>query len=425
MAREKYSIDKQEGKEQILKHAAGLFGDRPENLKNLIETVCQQILEAEIAQHLNADPYERTQGRQGHRNGYKTRSLKTRMGELNLSVPQARDGSFSTQLFARYQRSEKALCLALMETVIQGVSTRKIEKITQSLCGTDFSAGTVSNLCKTMDGELNKFRNRDLSGVSYPYLLVDARYEKVRQNGVVCSQAVLIIAGVNEQGYREILLVDSANLESAATWTLVFQRLKERGLKGVTLIVSDDHKGIKAAVEKEFTGTLWQRCRVHFLRNTMGLVSQKERANIVKTLHYIWEAEDLKAARERIRKVVTLYQDKHPKVADIIEGGAEETLTVLTLPEEHRKRLATNNLLERLSQSVKQRTRPVRIFPNRDSLLRLITAVLLEIHEDWISGHRYLNVSKNKEVYAYDQSLDSLLREAQLEEVFVPEFVNA
>ena len=176
MAREKYSIDKQEGKGQLLEYAAGLFGDRPENLRDLIETLCQQTLEAEIAKHLNADPYERTAGRQGHRNDYKPRSLKTRVGELNLFVPQARDGSFSTQLFARYQRSEKALCLALMETVIQGVTTRRVDKITEILCGATFSAGTISNLSKTMDEELEKFRNRDLSGVSYPYLVVDARY---------------------------------------------------------------------------------------------------------------------------------------------------------------------------------------------------------------------------------------------------------
>lgn len=178
-------------------------------------------------------------------------------------------------------------------------------------------------------------------------------------------------------------------------------------------------------MEKEFTGALWQRCRVHFIRNVMGLVSRKERKNIVKALHYIWEPDDLKTARERIRKVVALYQDKHPKVADIIEEGAEETLTILALPEEHRKRLATNNLLERLSQSVKQRTRLVRIFPNRDSLLRLITAVLQEIHEEWITGHRYLNMSKNTEADAHDESIDSLLQDAQLNEVLVPEFVTA
>ena len=423
MAGRKYSTEGQTGKEGLLEYAAGLFGDKPENLKRMLETLCQNILEAEIAEHLQASPYERTQDRQGHRNGYKQRSLKTRVGKINLAVPQARDGSFSTQLFDRYQRSEKALCLALMETVIQGVSTRKIDRITYALCGTDFSAGTVSNLCKTMDGELEKFRNRDLSGVSYPYLMVDARYEKMRQNGVVTTQAVLIIAGVNEQGFREVLLVDSANLESESTWTLVFRRLKERGLKGVVCVVSDDHKGIKAATEKEFTGALWQRCQVHFLRNLMGLVSRKERANVVKALHYIWEAEDLKTAQERIRRVVTLYQKKHPRVADLIEEGTEETLTVLALPQEHRKRLATNNLLERLSQSIKQRTRSVRIFPNRNSLLRLISAVLQEIHEDWISGHRYLNMSQEKEVDA--EPVDYLLQDVRLEEVFMPEFIAA
>jgi transposase-like protein len=425
MAEIKYSTDRQAGKEGLLEYAAGLFGDSPENLKHLVETLCQKILEAEITQHLKAGPYERTENRQGHRNGYKPRSLKTRVGTLNLWVPQVRDGSFSTQLFNRYQRSEKAICLALMETVIQGVSTRRIDRIAKTLCGTDFSAGAISNLCKSMDDELERFRNRDLSGTSYPYLVVDARYEKVRRQGTVVSQAILIIAGITQEGYREILLVDSADLESEATWTMVFQRLKERGLKDVRYVVSDDHKGIRTAVEKEFTGCLWQRCRVHFIRNLLGLVSQKARANIVKALHYIWEAGTLEKGRERIRKVVAIYQDKHPKVADLIEEDAEETLTVLALPKEHRKRLATNNLLERLSQSIRQRTRVVRIFPNGASTLRLISAVLLEIHEDWISGHRYLKMSKNKEADAYDESIDVLLQETQLNEVFEPELVMA
>ncbi len=421
MAKIKYSTDGQADKEELLKYAAGLFGDSPENLKHLVETLCQNILEAEISEHLKAGPYERTSNRQGHRNGYKPRSLKTRVGTVNLWVPQSRDGSFATQLFDRYQRSEKAICLALMETVIQGVSTRRINRITKVLCGTDFSATTVSNLSKTMDEELEKFRNRDLSGTSYPYLVVDARYEKVRRGGTVVSQAILIAAGITQEGYREILLVDSADLESEATWTEVFRCLKERGMKGVTCVVSDDHKGIKSAVEKEFTGCLWQRCRVHFIRNLIGFVSHKERANIIKSLHYIWEAETLEQARIRIRKVVAIYQDKHPKVANLIEQSAEETLTVLALPEKHRRRLSTNNLLERLSQSIRQRTRVVRIFPNSESALRLITAVLLEIHEDWISGYHYLTMSKNKEADAYDKSIDPLLQDDQLDKIFEPE----
>ena len=397
MARSKYSIKGKEGKEKFLKEAVSLFGDNQEPLKELVENICQNILETEITNHLGVESYQRSDNRKGYRNGYKPRALKTRIGKLNFQVPQSRDGSFSTELFARYQRSEKALSLALMETVIQGVSTRKVKKITEALCGTDFSAGLVSSLCKTMDEELEKFRNRDLSSTAYPYLIIDARYEKIRVAGQVVNQAVLIIVGVNEAGYREVLSVEIANLESESTWGEIFKRLKDRGLRGANLVVSDNHKGLKNALFRYFSGVLWQRCRVHFIRNLLGLVSRKEKKQLIKALHYIWEAGSLEEVQGRIKQVVAFYEGKYPEVADKIEAEAEETLSVLSLPEEHRKRLATTNSLERLSQTIKQRTRVVRIFPNRKSCLRLVTALLQETHEDWITGHKYLNMSKSKE----------------------------
>lgn len=418
MARNKYSIKGKEGKEKLLRETVSIFGDNQEPLKELVENICQNILEAEITRHLEAEPYQRSDNRKGYRNGYKPRALKTRIGKLSFQVPQSRDGSFSTELFARYQRSEKALSLALMETVIQGVSTRKVKKITEALCGTDFSAGLVSSLCKTMDEELDKFRNRDLSDTSYTYLIIDARYEKIRVAGQVVNQAVLIIVGVNEAGYREVLSVEIANLESESTWGEIFKRLKDRGLRGIRLVVSDDHQGLKNALFRYFSGVLWQRCQVHFIRNLLGLVSRKEKKQLIKSLHYIWESEDLKEAQSKIRQVVAFYEGKYPEVADKIEAETEETLSVLSLPQEHRKRLATTNCLERLSQTIKQRTRVVRIFPNRESCLRLVTALLQETHEDWITGHKYLNMSKSKENIT-DKEIDFLLNN-RFEEIKEP-----
>jgi transposase-like protein len=412
MANESVSRQAPLSKEQLLEYAAGLFGDQPDNLKHLVETICQQVLEAEITEHLGAKVHQRTPARRGHRNGYKPRTLNTRAGTLHLSVPQARDCSFSSRLFENYQRSEQAVRLALMETVLQGVSTRRVNRITEAMCGASFSAGTVSNLMKSLDEALERFRNRALSGC-YPYLVVDARYEKIRGRDGVCSRAVLIVAGVSDDGYREVLSVEIADLESESTWRDVFRRLKARGLTGVGYIASDNHKGIKTAVRKEFSGALWQRCRVHFIRNITGLVPLKERAQLVKALHYIWAAESQPEARRRTGLVVELYQAHKPRIADYLEVQIEDTLAVLALPDNHRVRMATNNLLERLSQTIRQRTRVVRIFPNEASALRLITAVLQEVHEDWTTGHRYLTFSKSVPENTPGDYPDVLLGEQQ------------
>jgi putative transposase len=244
--------------------------DDPEFLRRIVERALQQLLEAEITEHVGAAPYERSQNRKGYRNGYKPRKLKTRVGSLELLVPQDREGTFSTQLFARYQRNEKALVLALMEMYVEGVSTRKVKEVTEELCGTSFSRSLVSELAGKLDSELDAWRSRPLEAESYPYLFVDARYEKVRVGSRVVSEGVLLVSAVRNDGFREIVGVEVADTESEATYQELFRSLKRRGLKGVELVVSDDHGGLKAAIARHFQGAAYQRCLLSTTRATFS-----------------------------------------------------------------------------------------------------------------------------------------------------------
>jgi putative transposase len=244
--------------------------DDPAFLREICERVVQEILEAEMTEHIGAAPYERTENRSGQRNGYKPRALRTRVGTLNLLVPQDREGTFSTRLFARYQRNEKALCLALMQMYVEGVSTRKVKEVTEALCGTSFSKSLVSSLAGSLDAELEAWRTRKLEAEAYPYLFVDARYEKVRVDSRVVSQGVLVVSGVRDDGFREILAVEVADTESEATYHELFRSLKARGLRGVELVVSDDHEGLKSAIARHFQGAAPQRC---LLSTTRGICS--------------------------------------------------------------------------------------------------------------------------------------------------------
>jgi putative transposase len=246
----------------------GILLDDPAFLKEIVERVLQGLLEAEMTEHIGAAPYERTQDRKGQRNGYKPRTLRTRVGTLNLAVPQDREGAFSTRLFARYQRNEKALCLALMQMYVEGVSTRKVKEVTEELCGTSFSKSLVSQLASSLDSELEAWRNRRLEAEAYPYLYVDARYEKVRVDGRVVNQGVLLVSAVRDDGMREILGVEVADTESEATYHELFRSLKRRGLSGVELVVSDDHEGLKSALARHFQGASWQRCLLSTTRAT-------------------------------------------------------------------------------------------------------------------------------------------------------------
>ena len=372
--------------------AQAVLLDDPDFLRGIVERALQAVLEAEMTAHLGAARYERGEGRTGHRNGYRPRTLTTRVGTLTLRVPQDRDGTFSTEFFARYQRSEQALVTTLMEMYVHGVSTRNVAAITEELCGASISKSQVSALVGRLDPELKAWRERPLTAAAYPYLVVDARYEHARVDGRVVSLGVLVVAGVRDDGRREVLAVAEADTESEATYHDLFKRLKERGLRGVELVTSDDHRGLKAAIERHFQGASWQRCQVHFTRNLLGRVGGKHRARLGEDLRGIFGAATLTQARAAARACVSGWRSSHPSVAAKLDAEIEDCLACYAFPAAHRSRIRTTNGVERLNQELKRRTRVVRIFPGRGALLRLVTALAMEQSEEWVSGRRYLDM---------------------------------
>jgi putative transposase len=377
--------------------AQGILLDDPSFLREIVERVLQEMLEAEMTDHIGAAPYERSATRSGHRNGYKPRTLRTRVGTLSLLIPQDREGTFSTRLFSRYQRNEKALVLALMEMYVEGVSTRKVKEVTEELCGTSFSKSLISSLATSLDSELEAWRSRHLEAASYPYLFVDARYEKVRVDGRVVSQGVLVVSGVRNDGFREICGVEVADTESEATYQELFRSLKARGLKGVELVTSDDHKGLMAAIARHFQGASWQRCQVHYARNLLGMVSHDRRKELAEGLRGVFAAPSREVALRLASELADRWRECHPRIAEHLEEYIEECLSYLAFPDSHRRRIRTTNGLERLNQEIKRRTRVVRIFPNRQSCLRLVTALAVEHSEEWITGRRYLDMQELEE----------------------------
>jgi putative transposase len=365
-------------------------------LRPLVQMAVQEFLEAEMNECLNAQKSERTGGRLGYRSGYYSRGLVTRVGRIELRVPQDRKGLFSTEVFERYQRSEKALVSAVMEMYVQGVSTRNIKAIAEELCGHSFSASTVSELNAKMDEQLAKFANRKLEQ-DYPYLIVDARYERVREDGRIVSRAVLVAIGINWEGRREVLGIELAGRETHTSWRDFLLRLKERGLSGVELVISDDHAGLKRAVQEVFTRSAWQRCYVHFLRNALDHLPRKSGDDSLTELRWLYDRRDEEEARRDLACWLRKWQEKYPKLCDWVEANIEETFTFYRQPREHHKHLKSTNLLERLNQEIKRRTLVVRIFPNVESALRLILALAVEQHEEWIEQHRYLNMELLKE----------------------------
>jgi len=362
-------------------------------LRELVEWVLQELLELEFTEFLGAEPYERNEKRRGYRNGHRSRELYTRVGTLTLRVPRDREGRFSTEIFSRYQRSEKALVLALQEIYLQGVSTRKVRRITEKLCGTEFSKDQVSRMAQALDGELERWRSRPLER-RYPYLVIDGRYEYVREDGQVESEGVLTVMGIGEDGYREILSVAVAPGEEEASWGEVFADLLERGLdpRAVRCVTSDEHRGLRAALWRYFPKAIWQRCQAHYQRNAGAILPRKARREVHARLRDIFNAPDLPEAQERARRLVADYRRRFPELVEWLEETIAEPPGVFALPEAHRKRLRTTNGLERYGQEVRRRSRVVRIYPNRKSCLRLVSALALEQSEEWLTGHRYLEM---------------------------------
>lgn len=376
-------------------HLLALFeGD--DAMRALLQTTIQEVLEAEMDETLGARRGERTPWRRGYRSGHYRRRFITRVGTLELRVPQDRDGLFSTEVFSRYQRSEKALLLALAQMYVQGVSTRKVRAVTEELCGHGFSASAVSAVAKTLDEELHRFMSRRLEE-EFAYLILDARYERVREDGVIRSRAVLVAIGIDWEGRRQVLGVELANRESNSSWKAFLSGLKARGLRGVHLVVTDDHAGLKQAIAEVLPEAFWQRCYVHFLRNAIDHLPRTADHTVLQELRWLYDRHDVNEARQDLAQWLQRWSGKHRKLCEWVENNIEETFTFYRLPRGHHKHLKSTNLLERLNQEIKRRTHVVRIFTDEACCLRLVRALAVEIHEEWIDANRYLNMQTLRE----------------------------
>ncbi len=376
-----------------LLHQLFLGNTQDSGVAALLQSVLNQVLKAQATEQLKAERYERTEERLAYRNGSYPHTLSTRVGSITLQVPRFRDGSFSTELFSRYQRSEQALVIALMEMVINGISTRKVTQVTQELCGTEFSKSTVSELCKQLDPAIKAWSNRPLHDNEYPFLLVDALYVKVREDGRVRSRGVMIATGINQEGYRELLGLRVDDTESEASWSAFFTELKERGLRGVDMVTSDHHSGLVNAVRQNFQGATWQRCQTHFMRNILDAAPKALREEVKAHVRAIFEAAQPDTARSLLERALETFQDKAPKAMKVLEEGFDDATAVLALPPACRKRTRTTNVMERLNAELRRRERAVRIFPNRESVFRLFGALLMDMDEKWSSQKKYIEMN--------------------------------
>ena len=362
-----------------------------EGMAEAIEVLMNEAMKLERAEVLGATPYQRTETRRGYANGFKPKTVNSRLGRLRLNIPQTRDVEFYPSALERGERSERALKLAVAEMYVQGVSTRKVAQITQELCGLDISSTQVSRAAALLDEELQAWRERPLERV--PYVILDARYEKVRHGGSVRDCAVLIAIGVLENGQRSVLGVSVSLSEAEIHWRTFLRSLMDRGLHGIGMIVSDDHAGLKQARQACFPGIAWQRCQFHLMQNAMHYVPKiSMRTEVATDLRGVFNAPDRHEADRLLTQPVTKYQDSAPDLSAWIESDVPEGLTVFELPAAHRRRLRTSNMLERVNQEIKRRTRVATLFPNEASLLRLVSAILSEISDDWETGKVYLTM---------------------------------
>lgn len=361
----------------------GVFQEK-DGLKVLLEALVNVGMREEAAKHVGADRHERAEDRRGYRNGNKPRALLTRVGKLELSVPQVRGCEpYHPSMFGKWERSERALLVSCAEMYFQGVSTRGVRDVLEVMCDGEISSSVVSRVAGELDEKLRSFRERRLDGCEWPYLMIDARYEKVRVEGRVISQAVLVVIGFSSGGQREVLDWRVADSESEATWGQVFLDLKLRGVRGVKLVVSDAHQGIRSAMSRHFQGVAWQRCRVHFKRELGRKVSYKVLKEVMADLGAVLAAEEKDECLRRAEEMACKWEARYAAVARMLREGVEDCLTVLGFAQTHRKRLASTNLAENLMKQLKRRTAVVGVFPNRSSCDRLIGALLMETHERW------------------------------------------
>jgi Transposase and inactivated derivatives len=362
-----------------------------EGLSEMVRVMVNQAMKFERENFLNARTYERSEDRTGYANGYKPKTVNTRVGKVTFAIPQVREGNFYPHALEKGLRSERALMLALAEMYVQGVSTRDVAAITERLCGSSVSSMQVSRAAKMLDEELESWRSRPLGET--PYLFLDARYEKVRQAGHVQDAAILMASGIKSDGKRIILGVSLSLNEAEEHWRTFLESLIARGLSGVQLIVSDDHAGLKAARKVFFTGILWQRCLFHLQQNAQSYVPRKSmQKQVAEDIRMIFSAPSREKAEEYLAETVEKYAQIAPRLADWMEVNLPEGFSFFAFPVSHWKRIRTSNCLERVSQEIKRRTRVVRVFPNESSCLRLVSSILMEIGEEWEFGRQYLQM---------------------------------
>jgi putative transposase len=362
-----------------------------DGMTQVLTLLLNEVMKLERAQALGAGPYERSEGRQGHANGFKPKTVQTRMGPITLAVPQARGIDFYPSALEKGVRSERALKLAVAEMYVQGVSTRKVAAITEQLCGTEIGSAQVSRAAAALDAELTTWRGRPLGEM--PYLILDARYEKVRHGGSVVSCAVLVAIGIDAQGHRSILGTSVSLSEAEPHWRDFLASLQARGLHGVRMIASDAHSGLKEALRARFSGVPWQRCQFHLAQNAMAYVPRVAmRKEVGASLRAVFDAPDRAEAERQLDLAVKKYRTTAPKLAEWMEANVPEGLTAFALPSSHRRRLRTTNMLERINREIKRRTRVATLFPNEGSALRLVSAVLMEISEEWETNRKYVTM---------------------------------
>jgi transposase-like protein len=377
-------IDRAELGDKIL----ALTQNAPEGadpLREMAEMLLNFIGEAEATARVGAEPYERSEERGTHRNGYRDRRFDTRLGTMQLRIPKLREGGFVPSFIEHRKRSEQALVSVIQEAVVQGVSTRKIETVLESFGIAGVSAGQVSQLCAALDEKVRAFRERPLGEIRY--LWIDAMYEKVRDDERVESMACVIATGIGPSNRREVLGFDLIPTESEEGWTQFLKSLKERGLHGVVLVISDAHSGLKAAVRKVFKAE-WQRCKVHFYRNVLVHVSKKTQAEVSEAMKAVFVQRDKASARVKAEELIGRFRSRFPKAMEVFESGIDDVLSYLHYPAPHRTRISSTNPLERVNQEIRRRTRVVGIFPHRGACLRLIGMLLIEIHEDWLTDDK-------------------------------------
>jgi len=367
-----------------------------EGFKPVMEWLLNAAMKVERSEFLKADPYERRDERIGYANGYKPKTVQTRMGDIRVEIPQVRGLSFYPRSLEKGCRSEVALKLAIAEMYVQGVSTRRVQEITEVLCGLEISSGQVSRISSGLDEKLEAFRNRPLG--TFPFVILDARYEKVRHGNSVRDCAVLLAIGLNKKGYREMLGLSVSLSEAEVHWKQFLEGLQKRGLKGIRLIVSDDHTGLKAARQAVFPSVPWQRCQFHLAQNAQAYAPTKiMKPMIGQAMRDIFSAPSLRQAEEMVQEIIKRFEKSAPEFTAWLEENIEEGLAIYQFPRPFWRRLRTSNLLENTNGQIKRRTRVVRIFPSPESCLRLITAVVQEIHEDWVTGKKYLDMEKLNE----------------------------